>query len=101
MARGLPLVTKARHEYLSYYGLDQASVYVLADGVVKASVILCDGRIRHSRRFFAKVAQSTLNDVHLGVSATFALPSREALRGSEGGVFCRAARLRFSAEKEG
>ena len=42
--QGVPLVTKARHEYLSYYGLDQASVYVLAEGVVKASVILRDGR---------------------------------------------------------
>lgn len=36
--------SKNHHEYLSYYGLNQASVQVLVDGVVKASVIMRDGR---------------------------------------------------------
>lgn len=36
--------SKNHHEYLSYYGLNQSSVQVLVDGVVKASVITHDGR---------------------------------------------------------
>ena len=43
-AKGYALVTKPRGEYLSYYGLDQSSVIVLVSGVVKASVILREGR---------------------------------------------------------
>lgn len=34
---------KARHEYLSYYGFDQEYVFVLVEGVVKASVTLREG----------------------------------------------------------
>ena len=35
--KGVPEQRKSRHEYLSHYGLDQAYVYVLVSGVVKAS----------------------------------------------------------------
>lgn len=41
--KGFPGVRKTRHEYLSYYGLDQSSVCVLVSGVVKASVTLREG----------------------------------------------------------
>ena len=41
--KGVPEQRKSRHEYLSYYGLDQAYVYVLVSGVVKASVTLREG----------------------------------------------------------
>ena len=42
-AKGVPEQRKSRHEYLSHYGLDQAYVYVLVSGVVKASVTLREG----------------------------------------------------------
>lgn len=41
--KGYPEVRKTRHEYLSYYGLDQSSVCILVSGVVKASVTLREG----------------------------------------------------------
>ena len=41
--KGVPEQRKSRHEYLSHYGLDQAYVYVLVSGVVKASVTLREG----------------------------------------------------------
>lgn len=42
--RGAPVARKHRREYLSYYGLGTSSVYVLVSGVVKASVIMREGR---------------------------------------------------------
>ncbi len=41
--KGFSETRKTRHEYLSYYGLDQEYVYVLVSGVVKASVTLREG----------------------------------------------------------
>ena len=41
--RGFHEMRKARHEYLSYYGFDQEYVFVLVEGVVKASVTLREG----------------------------------------------------------
>ena len=38
------IVHKARHAYLTYYGFEQQSTYVLKEGVVKTSIILRDGR---------------------------------------------------------
>lgn len=43
-ARGVPVSAKKHGEYLSYYGLGQSNTYVLLDGVVKASVIMREGR---------------------------------------------------------
>ena len=40
---GFHEMRKARHEYLSYYGFDQEYVFVLVEGVVKASVTLREG----------------------------------------------------------
>lgn len=44
IARRFPVMTKRCGEYLTYYGLDQSNVYVLMEGIVKASVILREGR---------------------------------------------------------
>ena len=40
----VPTVTKKRHTYLTYYGLEQQDTYVLKEGIVKTSIILRDGR---------------------------------------------------------
>lgn len=40
----VPTITKKRHTYLTYYGLEQQDTYVLKEGVIKTSIILCDGR---------------------------------------------------------
>ena len=42
--KDVPTVTKKRHTYLTYYGLDQQDTYVLKEGVIKTSIILRDGR---------------------------------------------------------
>lgn len=42
-AQGFHEMTKTRHEYLSYYGFDQEFVFVLVEGVVRASVTLREG----------------------------------------------------------
>ena len=42
-SKGYPEVKKHRHEYLCYYGFDQSHVYVLIEGVVKASVTMREG----------------------------------------------------------
>ena len=42
--KDIPIVHKARHAYLTYYGFEQQSTYVLKEGVVKTSIILRDGR---------------------------------------------------------
>ena len=42
--KDIPTVYKPRHTYLTYYGLEQQSTYVLKEGVVKTSIILSDGR---------------------------------------------------------
>lgn len=42
--KNLPKVTKKKHTYLMMDGHDQEDIYVLKDGVVKVSIILCDGR---------------------------------------------------------
>ena len=39
-----PTITKKRHTYLTYYGLEQQDTYVLKEGVIKTSIILRDGR---------------------------------------------------------
>ncbi|MCI1965402.1 MAG: Crp/Fnr family transcriptional regulator [Oscillospiraceae bacterium] len=39
-----PVVRKARHTYLTYYGVEQQYTYVLKKGVVKTSIIMRDGR---------------------------------------------------------
>lgn len=41
--RGFHEMSKARHEYLSYYGFDQEYAFVLVRDVVKASVTLREG----------------------------------------------------------
>ena len=42
--KDVPTVTKKRHTYLTYYGLEQQDTYVLKEGVIKTSIILRDGR---------------------------------------------------------
>lgn len=38
----VPTITKKRHTYLTYYGLEQQDTYVLKEGVIKTSIILRD-----------------------------------------------------------
>lgn len=40
----VPIISKKRHTYLAYHGLDESYVYILKEGIVKISVILLDGR---------------------------------------------------------
>jgi CRP-like cAMP-binding protein len=40
----VPTITKKKHSFLTYYGLEQEDTYILKDGVVKISIILHDGR---------------------------------------------------------
>ena len=40
----MPTITKKRHTYLTYYGLEQQDTYVLKEGIIKTSIILRDGR---------------------------------------------------------
>ena len=35
----VPTITKKRHTYLTYYGLEQQDTYVLKEGVIKTSVM--------------------------------------------------------------
>lgn len=35
----VPTITKKRHTYLTYYGLEQQDTYVLKEGVIKTSII--------------------------------------------------------------
>lgn len=35
----VPTITKKRHTYLTYYGLEQQDTYVLKEGIVKTSII--------------------------------------------------------------
>lgn len=42
--KNMPIISKKRHTYLTYYGLEQQDTYVLKEGVIKTSIILRDGR---------------------------------------------------------
>ena len=42
--RNIPTITRKRHSYLTYCGLEQQYTYILKEGVVKTSIILKDGR---------------------------------------------------------
>ena len=42
--RNIPTITRKRHDYLTYCGLEQQYTYILKEGVVKTSIILKDGR---------------------------------------------------------
>lgn len=42
--RNIPTITRKRHAYLAYYGLEQQYTYILKEGVVKTSIIFKDGR---------------------------------------------------------
>lgn len=42
--KNIPTITRERHTYLTYYGLEQQYTYVLKEGVIKTSIILKDGR---------------------------------------------------------
>lgn len=42
--KNTPTITRKRHTYLTYYGLEQQYTYVLKDGVIKTSIIQKDGR---------------------------------------------------------
>ena len=42
--RNIPTITRTRHAYLTYYGLEQQYTYILKEGVVKTSIIFKDGR---------------------------------------------------------
>lgn len=42
--KNLPEVIKKKYTYLMMDGHDQEDIYVLKDGVVKVSIVLCDGR---------------------------------------------------------
>lgn len=42
--KNMPSITKKKHTYLLIDGRDQEYMYVLKDGIIKVSVILCDGR---------------------------------------------------------
>ncbi len=42
--KNMPSITKKKHTYLMMDGHDQEDIYVLKDGVVKVSIVLCDGR---------------------------------------------------------
>lgn len=39
-----PIIEKRRHDYLSYYGLEERYVYILFQGIVKTSIIQKNGR---------------------------------------------------------
>ena len=42
--RNISTITRKRHAYLTYCGLEQQYTYILKEGVVKTSIILKDGR---------------------------------------------------------
>ena len=42
--KNMPSITKEKHTYLMMDGHDQEDMYVLKEGIVKVSIILCDGR---------------------------------------------------------
>ena len=42
--RNISIITRKRHAYLTYCGLEQQYTYILKEGVVKTSIILKDGR---------------------------------------------------------
>jgi len=42
--RHVPIITKKRHTYLTYHGLEEHYTYILKNGVIKNSIILQDGR---------------------------------------------------------
>ncbi len=42
--KNMPSITKKKHTYLMMDGHDQEDMYVLKEGIVKVSIILCDGR---------------------------------------------------------
>lgn len=42
--RNIHTITRKRHAYLTYCGLEQQYTYILKEGVVKTSIILKDGR---------------------------------------------------------
>ena len=42
--KNMPSITKKKHTYLMIDGHDQEYMYVLKEGIIKVSVILCDGR---------------------------------------------------------
>lgn len=42
--RNIPTITRKRHAYPTYYGLEQQYTYILKEGVVKTSIIFKDGR---------------------------------------------------------
>lgn len=43
-AANVPVITKKRHTYLTYHGLEETNTYILKRGIVKNSIILQDGR---------------------------------------------------------
>lgn len=42
--KGVPIITKKRHTYLTYHGFEENITYILKKGVIKNSIILQDGR---------------------------------------------------------
>ena len=40
----VPIITKKKHTYLMMDGHDQEDMYILKEGIIKVSIILCDGR---------------------------------------------------------
>ena len=42
--RHVPVITKKKHTYLTYHGLEERYTYILKKGVIKNSIILQDGR---------------------------------------------------------
>ncbi|MEJ1326291.1 Crp/Fnr family transcriptional regulator [Latilactobacillus sakei] len=42
--RQVPIITKKRHTYLTYHGLEERYTYILKNGIIKNSIILQDGR---------------------------------------------------------
>lgn len=42
--KNVPTITKKRHNYLTYNGLEERYTYILKEGIIKNSIILQDGR---------------------------------------------------------
>ncbi|MCK8607780.1 Crp/Fnr family transcriptional regulator [Apilactobacillus ozensis] len=42
--KNVPVITKKRHTYLTYHGLEEHYTYILKNGIIKNSIILQDGR---------------------------------------------------------
>lgn len=87
----VPIISKKRHTYLAYHGLDESYVYILKEGIVKISVILLDGREFNLAYIVAPDVISLLKDE---VSKYTSSPFNIRIE-SEEAVFYRMPRTEF------